>query len=71
METTTQLAQFSPVKLGALQLKHRIVMAPLTRSRADQPDAIPNDLMAEYYGRACGVGRGYGDHLWQALHFQP
>ncbi len=37
----------SPYKLGNLPLKNRIVMAPMTRSRAI--GNIPNKLMAEYY----------------------
>jgi N-ethylmaleimide reductase len=40
---------FSEEKLGALTLPHRIVMAPLTRSRSSQPGDIPNDLNVEYY----------------------
>jgi len=42
-------ALFSEEKLGNLTLPHRIVMAPLTRSRSTQPGDIPNDLNAEYY----------------------
>lgn len=38
---------FSPVKLGNLQLSNRIVMAPMTRSRAI--GNIPNELMEKYY----------------------
>lgn len=40
---------FSEKKLGNLTLPHRIVMAPLTRSRSSQPGDIPNDMNAEYY----------------------
>ena len=40
---------FSPTKLGVMDLPHRIVMAPLTRSRASQPGDIPNNMNAEYY----------------------
>ncbi len=40
---------FTPVQIGAIELKHRVVMAPLTRSRSMQPNSIPGDLMAEYY----------------------
>ncbi len=40
---------FSEAKLGNLHLPHRIVMAPLTRSRSTQPGDIPNDLNVEYY----------------------
>ena len=36
---------FSPTKLGALELANRIVMAPMTRNRAE-PDGTPTDLMA-------------------------
>ena len=32
---------FSPIKLGQLTLKHRVAMAPLTRSRAGQPGNVP------------------------------
>ncbi|MGH1540257.1 MAG: alkene reductase [Arenicella sp.] len=40
---------FSTAKLGNLQLPHRIVMAPLTRSRSQQPGDIPHALNTEYY----------------------
>ena len=40
---------FSEEKLGDLNLPHRIVMAPLTRSRSSQPGDIPNDMNAQYY----------------------
>lgn len=42
---------FSEQQLGAFELPHRIVMAPLTRSRATQPGDMPNDMNAEYYGQ--------------------
>ncbi len=45
---------FESVSLGALKLRNRLVMAPLTRSRA--PGRIPNDLMAEYYRQRAGAG---------------
>ncbi len=40
---------FSPTNLGGLTLPHRIIMAPLTRSRSAQPGDIPHDLNADYY----------------------
>ena len=40
---------FSHYQLGTFDLPHRIVMAPLTRSRSSQPGDIPNDMNAEYY----------------------
>jgi N-ethylmaleimide reductase len=42
---------FQPYKLGPLTLPHRIVMAPLTRSRARQPGNVPTPLMACYYAQ--------------------
>ena len=39
----------------SLQLKNRVVMAPLTRSRAVEKNT-PNALMAEYYGQRAGAG---------------
>ncbi|MGC1472586.1 MAG: alkene reductase [Psychroserpens sp.] len=45
---------FESYQLGKLKLKNRIVMAPLTRSRAI--NNIPNDLMATYYSQRAGAG---------------
>src|SRR5712671_4206019 len=42
---------FQPYKLGPLTLPHRIVMAPLTRSRARQPGNVPSALNACYYAQ--------------------
>lgn len=45
---------FHPFTLGNLQLPNRVLMAPLTRSRAKQPGDIPWELNAVYYAqRAC------------------
>lgn len=44
-------ALFTPVKLGRLELPHRIVMPPLTRARAAQPGDIPTQMNAHYYGQ--------------------
>lgn len=44
-----------PLKIGNLELKNRIIMAPLTRARAGE-SRIPNDLMAEYYGQRATAG---------------
>lgn len=46
---------FSPVQLGALRLSNRIVMAPLTRSRAGE-DGIPGELHALYYAQRASAG---------------
>ncbi|HAT29987.1 MAG TPA: alkene reductase [Janthinobacterium sp.] len=47
---------FDPLTIGDLQLKNRIVMAPLTRSRATGPGRVPNALMAEYYRQRASAG---------------
>jgi N-ethylmaleimide reductase len=46
---------FSPVSLGDLVLRNRIVMAPMTRDRAGPGDA-PTPLTAEYYGQRASAG---------------
>jgi N-ethylmaleimide reductase len=46
---------FQPVRLGPYELANRIVMAPLTRSRAGE-DGVPRPLMAEYYAQRASAG---------------
>lgn len=46
----------TPVKLGALELPNRVVMAPLTRQRALQPGNVPGPLNAEYYAQRANAG---------------
>jgi N-ethylmaleimide reductase len=47
---------FSPVKLGSIALKKRMVMAPLTRSRAPKETGIPQDLNVTYYAQRATAG---------------
>jgi N-ethylmaleimide reductase len=47
---------FDTVQLGELTLPNRIVMPPMTRSRASQPGDVPNALMAEYYAQRASAG---------------
>ncbi len=47
---------FSSLKLGNLVLVNRIIMAPLTRMRSQQPGNIPHDLNAEYYTQRASAG---------------
>ncbi|AMB43374.1 alkene reductase [Methylobacterium sp. AMS5] len=42
---------FQPYRLGPLELPHRIIMAPLTRSRARSPGNVPSPLAACYYAQ--------------------
>lgn len=46
---------FDPVQLGAVALRNRIVMAPMTRTRASE-GRIPNDLMRLYYSQRASAG---------------
>ena len=46
---------FDPITLGDLTLPNRIIMAPLTRSRAGK-ERLPNALMAEYYTQRASAG---------------
>jgi len=70
---------FDPYDLAGTELRNRIAMAPMTRTRAT--DSVPNAMMAEYYGQRAtagliitegvapsDVGRGYPDTpgLWNA-----
>ena len=70
--STTHL--LSPFALAGLPLPNRVVMAPMTRSRAGEA-ALPNDLMARYYAQRAGAGLivSEGTHIseqaigwWQA-----
>ena len=45
---------FDPVQFGDIVCANRVVMAPLTRTRAS--GEIPNALMAEYYGQRASAG---------------
>src|SRR5271154_6549226 len=56
MSTSPTEVLLTPYTLGDLQLKNRIVMAPLTRTRAANPGKVPTELMAEYYAQRAGAG---------------
>ena len=46
----------SPLRVGDLELSHRVVMAPLTRMRSTQPGDVPNALNATYYSQRATEG---------------
>ena len=46
----------APVQLGALALRNRVVMAPLTRCRTDNPGFVPSALTALYYAQRASAG---------------
>jgi N-ethylmaleimide reductase len=47
---------FSPLQVGPYRLQHRVVMAPLTRMRADRSSFAQRALNAEYYGQRATPG---------------
>lgn len=47
---------FSPLQVGPYRLSHRVVMAPLTRMRAERPSLAPRPLNAEYYAQRATSG---------------
>mgnify|MGYP002717902166 FL=1 len=52
-QTTSMAASsalFQPIRVGRMELKHRLAMAPLTRFRADEHH-VHQDLAVEYYGQ--------------------
>jgi N-ethylmaleimide reductase len=56
MATTSESKLFTPIKIGPIPLKHRVVMAPLTRSRSEQPGDVPGKLMLVYYSQRASDG---------------
>jgi 2,4-dienoyl-CoA reductase-like NADH-dependent reductase (Old Yellow Enzyme family) len=72
-ERSARSILLEPVRIGSLELPNRVIMAPLSRSRAIV-DRTPNDLMIEYYRQrasaglilseatsVCPMGVGYAD----------
>src|SRR5882672_7438395 len=47
---------FTPVEIGPITLKHRVVMPPMSRLRAQWPSGIPSDLQLEYYSQRASDG---------------
>lgn len=47
---------FDPISVGGLRLPNRIVMAPLTRTRATPDTRVPVPIMAEYYRQRASTG---------------
>lgn len=56
---------YSPAVFGALNLSNRVVMAPLTRTRADDA-GVPTDVMVEYYRQRAGQGLIVSEGTWPA-----
>lgn len=47
---------YTPIAVGPIQLKHRVVQAPLTRLRAEQPGDVPSSMMVSHYSQRASDG---------------
>lgn len=63
MDKTTQ-PLLEPYQLGELQLKNRVVMAPMTRGRATNSGLVPTPIMAEYYAQRATAGLILSEGTW-------
>lgn len=55
---------FEPAHLGKVEIKNRIVMAPMTRARALNEDLTPTSLMSEYYVQRADAGLIITEATW-------
>ncbi|SAL97314.1 hypothetical protein [Absidia glauca] len=55
MSQSKAAALFTPIKIGHHLLRHRVVMAPMTRFRSSQT-GVPSDLVSQYYGERATSG---------------
>ena len=53
-----------PYQAGGYQLANRVVMAPLTRCRATNPDLVPTELHARYYSQRASAGLIITEGTW-------
>src|SRR5882757_1503133 len=53
-----------PYRMGELQLANRVVMAPLTRSRATDRDLAPTELHQRYYAQRASAGLIISEGVW-------
>ena len=60
---------FSPVRMGELELANRIVMAPMTRNRADA-QGVPGELMVDYYAQRAEAGLIVAEGAWPSAEGQ-
>ena len=54
---------FEPTHLGALPLRNRLVMAPMTRNRASAT-GVPEPIMATYYAQRASAGLIIAEARW-------
>ncbi len=56
MDPHVQKKLFTPVRIGPITLKHRVVMPPMSRLRAQPGTGVPSDLQLEYYTQRASKG---------------
>ncbi len=56
MQNQQSKSLFEPFRMGDIELQNRIVMAPMTRSRAEHKAHLPTAIMQTYYGQRAGAG---------------
>ncbi len=64
MSDTASQPLLRPVRLGALELPNRVVMAPMTRARATNPELVPTALHAAYYTQRASAGLIVSEGTW-------
>ena len=53
-----------PYMLGDLQLRNRAEMAPLTRTRAENPGHVPTGMMRQFYEKRASAGLIISEGVW-------
>ena len=66
--TPSHATLFTPCRVGAQALQHRVVLAPMTRTRADARTLAPTAETARYYAQRASVG---GLLITEAVHISP
>jgi N-ethylmaleimide reductase len=70
VQNETRQPLLEPYMLGDLRLRNRVVMAPLTRTRADNPGHVPTDLMRQYYEQRASAGLIISEGVWVSENAQ-
>jgi len=65
-DRTATASLFTRIRLGSLDLPNRLVMAPMTRMRADE-DGVPTDLMVEHYRQRASMGLIVTEGTWPVV----
>ncbi len=64
MSDTASQPLLRPVRLGALDLPNRVLMAPMTRARATNAELVPTALHAAYYTQRASAGLIVSEGTW-------